>query len=47
MKYKHTVKFNGVYYPAGAEVPVEGKKRAATDGKKETPPTGKEATGGE
>ena len=25
MKYKHVVKYNGEYYPAGAEVPVEGK----------------------
>lgn len=23
MKYDHAVKFNGIYYPAGAEVPVE------------------------
>ena len=25
MKFGHTVKYNGEYYPAGTEVPVEGK----------------------
>jgi len=24
MKYKHMVKHKGLYYPAGAEVPVKG-----------------------
>lgn len=25
MKFNHEVKFNGIYYPAGAEVPIEEK----------------------
>ncbi|MEI1255988.1 hypothetical protein V8Q34_14690 [Blautia sp. JLR.GB0024] len=26
MKYDHTVKYKGKYYPAGADVPVQGNK---------------------
>lgn len=30
MKYDHAIKYNGVIYPTGAEVPVEEKKEVNT-----------------
>ena len=32
MKYSHVVKHNGTFYPAGADVPVKG-RRKEPDGK--------------
>lgn len=36
MKYNHAVKHNGVFYPAGTDVPVKGKGRK-TDEKTKDP----------
>ena len=42
MKYPHVVKFNGVRYPAGAEVPVESPVEEVQE--TFTPPTKREVT---
>ncbi len=36
MKYNHAVKHNGIFYPAGTDVPVKGKGRK-TDEKTKDP----------
>lgn len=35
MKFDHTVKYNGEYYPAGAEVPMPENKATANKTQKE------------
>lgn len=32
MKYEHAVKYNGKFYPAGAEVPVSGENKKPDTG---------------
>lgn len=39
MKYSHAVKHNGVFYPAGTDVPVKGKGKKADEKTKD--PVGK------